>query len=47
MLVYFAVFSAFVVCAGGLVARIYEWRQDVLNGPIVVRDAPPQKRKGW
>jgi len=47
MLVYFAVFSAFVVCAGGLVARIYEWRQDVLSGPFVVRDAPPQKRKGW
>jgi hypothetical protein len=47
MLVYFAVLLAFVVCASGLVAKIYEWRQDVLNGPYVARDDPPQKRKGW
>jgi hypothetical protein len=47
MLVYFAVLLAFVACAGGLVAKICEWRQDVLNGPYVARDDPPQKGKGW
>ena len=30
MVTYFAVFCALAICAGGLVVKIYEWRQDVL-----------------
>jgi hypothetical protein len=44
MVVYFAVFSALVISAGTLAAKIFEWRQDVLYGPYICRDRP-QKSK--
>lgn len=40
MLIYFAVFSAFIVFTGGLAVQFYEWRLDVLNGPYLGRDDP-------
>ncbi len=40
MIIYFAVFSAIVVGVGWLVAKLYEWRQDVLYGPYVAPDRP-------
>ena len=44
MLTYFAIFCAFAVCAGWLIVRVFEWRQDVLHGPYVRRDPSRRKR---
>jgi len=38
MFTYFAVFSVFIVGVGWLVAKLYEWRQDVLYGAYVAPD---------
>jgi hypothetical protein len=38
MIVYFSIFAALAICVGWAVARIYEWRQDVLYGPYFGRD---------
>ena len=46
MLTYFAVFSAFSICAGWLVVGFYEWRQDLLYGPYVGQDRVPRKGDG-
>lgn len=46
MVIYLAVFSALAICAGLLVAKMYEWRQDVLYGPYVGRDLSQQKSEG-
>jgi len=35
MLVYFALFSIFAILLGSFVAKLYEWRQDVLYGPYL------------
>ena len=35
MMMYFALFSALVICAGLLVAKAFERRQDVLYGPYI------------
>jgi len=32
MIVYFSIFAALAICIGWAIARIYEWRQDVLHG---------------
>jgi hypothetical protein len=41
MLIYFAAFSAFAICAGWLVASVYEWRQAMLYGRYVSQDRIP------
>ena len=38
MITYFAVFSVIVVGVGCLVAKLYEWRQDVLYGAYIAPD---------
>jgi hypothetical protein len=43
MVTYFAVFCALAICVGGLLVKIYEWRQDVLYGSCISRDRPHQK----
>lgn len=45
MFFYFAVFCALVICAGGFVVRIYEWRQAVLCGPHIGRDPSHRNSK--
>jgi uncharacterized membrane protein YjdF len=45
MVIFFAVFSALAISAGTLLAKIFEWRQDVLYGPYIYRVRPQQKRK--
>src|ERR1700748_2147840 len=35
MITFFAVFSVIVVGAGCLIAKLYEWRQDVLYGAYI------------
>ena len=43
MLIYFAVFSAFIVFTGGVAVRFYEWRLDVLTGSYLGRDDPRRR----
>jgi hypothetical protein len=43
---YVAVFSALAICAGTLVVKMYEWRQDVLYGPYIHREHRHRKIKG-
>jgi hypothetical protein len=43
MVTYFAVFCALAICVGGLVAKVYEWRQHVLYGSYMSRDRSHQK----
>jgi hypothetical protein len=37
-------FVAFVVAAGAAVAKIYEWRQDVLYGPYLAKQRSKPSR---
>ena len=46
MLVYFAIFSAVAICVGGLIAKFYELRLDVLHGPYVGQERVPRKVDG-
>ena len=43
MLTYLAVFSVFSICGGLLIAKVYEWRQDVLYGPYIGREGDEGK----
>jgi hypothetical protein len=38
MVIELAVFVAIVAAMGGAIVKVYEWRQDVLYGPLVRRD---------
>ena len=37
MIIETLLFLAFVVAAGAIIVKVYEWRQDVLYGPYVGR----------
>jgi hypothetical protein len=44
VVVYFAIFCALAICIGWLVAKIYEWRLNVLYGRYVGPGRPTRKR---
>ena len=35
MMIEWALFVAVVALIGGAIVKVYEWRQDVLNGPYI------------
>lgn len=39
-----AVFISLVIVMGAGVAKLYEWRRDVLHGPYLKRDDPVELR---
>jgi hypothetical protein len=41
----FAVFSAICCAAVFFIAKLYQWRQDVLHGPYIVSDDRRNRRK--
>jgi len=38
MLIEAALFLSFVIAAGAIIVKAYEWRQDVLHGPYIKRN---------
>jgi hypothetical protein len=38
MLIGAALFLSFVIAAGAIIVKAYEWRQDVLHGPYIKRN---------
>jgi hypothetical protein len=38
MLIDLAILVALVAVMGATIVKVYEWRQDVLNGPYLARD---------
>jgi hypothetical protein len=38
MLIEAALFLSFVIAAGAIIVKAYEWRQDFLHGPYIKRN---------
>ena len=44
MIIEMFLFLAFVVAAGAVIVKAYEWRQEVLYGPYIVSTLPHQSQ---